>query len=335
MENDVVRITANLLGGDENTVGSMTTGGSESILMTVKAARDRALELYGIEKPELIAPITAHAAFAKACKYFNIKFICLPVDDDMKVSPKEVLKAINKNTIMVVGSAPTYSHGIIDPIEELGKICLERNICLHVDSCLGGFVLPFMKKLGLLETKFDLSVPGVTSLTADLHKYGFGPKGAAVILYKNSDYRKYQFFSSTHWAGGLYTSPSMTGSRSGGVIASAYASLLHMGEEKYLAATKQVTDLLNALKTKISEINHLSIVGNPDACCISFTSSSIPILPVADVMETKGWKVLNRLQKPTCLMMQVGWKESFDLDAFTRDLKESVEFVEKNPQVCI
>lgn len=333
MENDVVKMTASLLGGDSETVGSLTTGGSESILLAVKAARDRGLELKGIDKPELIAPVTAHAAFAKACKYFKIKFVCLPVDEDMKVRPQDVLASINSNTVMVVGSSPTFPHGVIDPIEELGQICLKKSICFHVDACLGGFVLPFMAKLGLLKKKFDFTVPGVTSITADLHKYGFGPKGAAVILYKHSDYRKYQFYSSTHWSGGLYTSPSMTGSRSGGVIAAAYAGILHMGINKYLEATKEVCSLMDELKSRISNIEHLSLVGNADACCLAFTSKSIPILPVADVMEKKGWKVLNRLQKPTCLMMQIGWKESFDIDTFISDLSNSVEYVESHPEV--
>lgn len=334
MENDVVRMTANILNGDENTVGCITTGGSESILLAIKAARDRAFELFGIKNPELIAPVTAHPAFAKACHYFNVKFICLPINDQMQVEPSEVKKAITKNTVMVVCSAPTYPHGVIDPIEEIGEICQKNNLCFHVDSCLGGFVLPWLTKLGLLKKKFDFSVPGVTSISADLHKYGFGPKGAAVLLYRNPDYRKYQFYTTTHWAGGLYTSPSMTGSRSGGTIAAAYAALLNMGQNKYIIASKQMHETLTTLKNRIPEIKGLKVLGNPEACSFSFTSDVFPILPVADVMNKKGWKIVNRLQKPICLQIQIGWKESFDIEQFINDLKESVEYVQAHPEVC-
>lgn len=332
MENDIIRMTANLLGGDENTVGCMTTGGTESIMLAIKACRDRARELFGITEPELIAPITAHPAFTKGCHYFNIKFVCLPINKNMQVDPSAVKSAITKNTILVVSSAPTYPHGVIDPIEEIGLICKDHNVAFHVDSCLGGFVLPWLVKLGLTTKKFDLSVPGVTSLSADLHKYGFGPKGAAVLLYKDPEYRKYQFYSTTHWSGGLYTSPSMTGSRSGGTIASAYAALLNMGQKNYMIAAKNMNTTLTNLKTKIPEIEGLFIMGDPDACSLAFSSDSFPILPVADEMNKKGWKIVNRLQKPFCLMIQIGWKDCFDVDLFVNDLKISVEYVKAHPE---
>jgi sphinganine-1-phosphate aldolase len=184
METEVIRMAANLLHGDANVVGSLTTGGTESILCAIKAYREKAEKERGVTHPELIFPDTAHPAFAKACDLFKVKMVILSVrDSDRRVDPKTVKASINGNTIAIVASAPTYPHGVVDPIEEIGSIAEELNIPFHVDACLGGFHLPFLTKLGLYNKKFDFAIPGVTSMTADLHKYGMGPKGTAVLLY--------------------------------------------------------------------------------------------------------------------------------------------------------
>lgn len=184
METEVIRMAANLLHGDANVVGSLTTGGTESILCAIKAYREKAEKERGVTQPELIFPDTAHPAFAKGCDLFKVKMVIVPVrSSDRRVDPATIKAAITSNTIGIVASAPTYPHGVIDPIEEIGAIALASNLPFHVDACLGGFHLPFLQKLGLLNKKFDFEVPGVTSMTADLHKYGMGPKGTAVLLY--------------------------------------------------------------------------------------------------------------------------------------------------------
>jgi sphinganine-1-phosphate aldolase len=201
----------------------------------MKAYRDRAEKLFGITAPEAIIPDSAHAAFIKGTHYFGIKLVIAPTGDDRRLDINAVAKLLNKNTVMVVASAPSFPHGVIDPIEELGQL-LENHpqVGLHVDGCLGGFILPWLQKLGHVKTNFDFAVPRVTSISADLHKYAFAPKGASVILWKDSTYRKYQYFSYCDWSGGLYCSPAIQGSRAGGPMAGAWAVLVNLGEQGFL-----------------------------------------------------------------------------------------------------
>jgi len=337
-ENEVVRMTINMLQGSTHCVGTMTTGGTESILMAVKAYRDRARDLYNVTTPEMLVPISAHAAFHKAAHYFGIKVVSVPLRSDCRADVNAIKRSLNKNTIMIVVSAPTYPHGVIDDIEEIASIAYECNIPLHVDACLGGFILPFLRKLGFLTKKWDFAVPGVTSISVDVHKYGFGPKGASVILYRSDDYRKYQFFSTSEWAGGLYSSPSMTGSRSGGIIAAAWTAMVHMGEEGYTNAVRSMWQIYQQLIEGINQIRHLKVMTLPDACNIAMNwdpqdgqTKNISILKVADAMAKRGWKNVNRIQHPVALQIQVGLRSKFDAVSFLKDLNESVEEVVTNP----
>ena len=249
-EAEVISMTVKMLSGDAKACGTMNSGGTESILMAMKAYRDRALELFGITKPEMIIPESAHAAFIKASHYFGIKLIRIPVnkDGDCRVNLGQLKSAINRNTIVIVGSAPSFPHGVIDDIEEIGKLIKNKpHIGLHVDSCLGGFVLPFLKKIGDLTRNFDFTVPEVTSISADIHKYGLGPKGSSVLLWRNEDYRKYQFFVYTDWCGGLYCSPSLQGSRAGSAIAASWATLMSYGEEGYTNVARRYNQTFQTL----------------------------------------------------------------------------------------
>ena len=239
-EMEVVRMTIAMLHGDDKVQGIMTTGGSESILLAIKAYKEEGLKK-GITEPEAIIPISAHAAFAKGCNYFGVKFVGARTLESGHVDLEHVKSLLTPNTVMLVGSAPTFPHGCIDPIRELAAIALERNIGLHCDLCLGGFLLPFLEKNGHLrpDAAYDFRVKGLTSVSADLHKYGFGPKGTSILLFSSAELREQMFFSWTEWSGGQYASPSMTGSRNGGIIASAWATMMLMGEQGYLRVAEE------------------------------------------------------------------------------------------------
>ena len=239
-EAEVVRMTAAMLNGDGNVAGTMTSGGSESILVAVKTYRDRARQLHPkIERPEMVLPVTAHAAFLKAGHYLGVEPVLVGLAADLRVDVSALRAAISPNTILLVGSAPNYPHGIIDPVEEIGAIALANDLGFHVDACLGGFLLPWIEQLGHPIPSFDFRVPGVTSMSADVHKYGFAAKGASTILYRDASLRRYQFHVSTGWPGGIYASPSMAGTRPGGSIAAAWAALKRIGRAGYLEMVKQ------------------------------------------------------------------------------------------------
>ncbi len=243
-ETEVVAMAAGLMHGDEEVVGNMTSGGTESIICTVKTARNRALKEKPGIKPEIILSQSAHPAFDKACDYFGIKAIHIPVRENDKRADVEAMKAaINGNTILLVGSAPAYPHGVVDPIEELGQLALQNDILLHVDACVGGFMLPFVEKLGYKSSAIRFSC---SRRYFYFHGYsynsGYAAKGSSVILYKNSELRKNQYFVYLDWNGGIYASPSITGTRPGGTFASAWAVMNYLGEEGYMNMARQVMD---------------------------------------------------------------------------------------------
>jgi len=230
---------------------------------------------------------------------------------------------------MIVASSPCYPYGIIDNIEEIAKIALSRNIPLHVDACLGGLTIPFWDKLGYNKKRWNFQVEGVTSISADIHKYGFAHKGCSVIGYISQEYLNYQYFTAAYWPGGLYASPSMVGSRGGGIIAQAWGSLVHLGEEGFLKANKMMNKVFTHLVEGINEIPNLSVVGEPDICCIGFHSQVLNIMDVCDLMEEKGWKNITRLQKPLAGQIVVAYLERFDPNKFLSDLRESASVVNK------
>eukprot|EP01120_Amphizonella_sp_Union-15-10_P010461 TRINITY_DN4188_c0_g1_i1.p1 TRINITY_DN4188_c0_g1~~TRINITY_DN4188_c0_g1_i1.p1 ORF type:complete len:516 (-),score=75.37 TRINITY_DN4188_c0_g1_i1:142-1689(-) len=330
-ENEVVRMTINIVEGNNQVVGVMTTGGTESIILAIKAYRDRARDLKRINFPEIIVPNSAHPAFVKACHYLGVKAIFADCDKSFAVNVKDVRSKITRNTILIVGSAPSYPHGVIDPITELASLATERDIPLHVDACLGAFILPWLEKLGFIRKRWNFSVPGVTSMSADVHKYGLGPKGASVLMFIDRSYRDYQFFSTGYWSGGLYCSPSITGSRAGGIIAASWAGLLSMGQTGFEKSARDIQDAFQSIINGLQRISSITVLGPPDACCIAFVSDKVDILKVADVMDDKGWKNINRLQRPSCAQIQVGNKRKFDIEKWLSDLADSIDYVRDNP----
>jgi len=326
-EVEIIRMTADMLNGDETIVGTVTSGGTESILMAVKTYRDK----FQFSHPEMVIPITAHAAFDKAAAYFGIKAIHIPVDPKtMQVDVKAVERAITKNTIMLVGSAPNYPYGCIDPIEELASIAEKRGIGMHVDSCLGGFFLPWIKKAGFKIPNFDFSISGVTSISADTHKYGYTTKGTSVIMFRGEELRRFMYFVQPNWPGGVYSSPAIAGTKPGGLIACAWAALLKMGKDGYMAKAKEIYETAQQIKAGINKIPALHIVGESHSSVVAFGSKNFDIYKLGEALGKRGWN-LNNLQNPNCIHVCVTAPMAKLLDIFLKDLKECTEYVEQNP----
>jgi sphinganine-1-phosphate aldolase len=334
-EGEVVAMTASMFGSREKAsggqvCGNMSSGGTESILLAVKSSRDYMKVKKGIMKPEMIIPESAHSAYDKAAQYLKIKLWRVPVNEDFQADVKAIQRYLNKNTVMIVGSAPGFPHGIIDPIEELADLALRWGICFHVDLCLGGFVLPFARKLGYPIPPFDFTVQGVTSISVDIHKYGLGPKGTSVVLYRNHEIRKQQFVAVTEWSGGLYVSPTVAGSRPGGLIAGAWAAMMTVGEEGYLEAVRKVMEVSKTIQQGIKQIPELFIVGRPDMTVIAFGSDKLDIFKVNDVLSTQGWH-LNALQRPNSIHICLTLQHTLIAEDFLKDLKKAVTTVQENP----
>lgn len=325
MESEVVRMTAALLNGDESVTGTMTSGGTESIMMAVLSAREWALKnktLYGV--PEVLAPATAHPAFPKACHFFGVKYVEAPIGDDYRVDVTEMQKLISPNTILMVASAPQYPQGVIDPVEEVAALAAQNGILCHVDSCVGGYLLPFLEKGGVLLPKFDFRVPGVTSMSADTHKYGYAAKGASVILYRNKDLRKGQFYVKTDWSGGIYGSPSFAGTRPGGAIAAAWAVLNYIGMERYIRMQTSAYRTTRELIKGVKAIDGLEVLGNPEATLFAIASEKYDVHSIADEMAEMGW-YLNRQQLPPSLHIFVTDIHVGKEQMFLNDLQEAVK----------
>lgn len=322
-EAEVIGMVKELLNGNDHTAGTMTSGGTESILMAVKAARDYAAQEKKIIKPEIIIPVTAHPAFHKACHYFKIKAVVVPVDKNYRVDVSEVENSITSNTIMIIGSAPAYPHGIIDPLDKLSGIALKHDLLFHVDACVGGFFLPFMEKLGYSVPLFDFRLPGVTSISLDLHKFGYSAKGASIVLYRNNDLRRAQFYIYTNWPGGVYGSVAITGTKPGGAIAAAWAALMGIGEDGYLELTSKTLQATHKIKKGIEGIKEIYLMTEPDMSILAFTSDTIDIYEVADELNARGWH-FERLQSPPAIHLTVSQIHQNIADTFLADLTESV-----------
>uniref|UniRef100_A0A8C1BY55 sphinganine-1-phosphate aldolase n=1 Tax=Cyprinus carpio carpio TaxID=630221 RepID=A0A8C1BY55_CYPCA len=323
MEAEVVRMACALFNGGPDSCGTVTSGGTESILMACKAYRDMSSR-----------NIHVHAAFDKAAHYFGMKLIHIPLDKKtMKVDVKAMRRAISRNTAMLVCSAPQFPHGIIDPIVEVAKLAVKYNIPFHVDACLGGFLIVFMEKAGFKLDPFDFRVKGVTSISADTHKYGYAPKGSSVVLYSDKKFRHYQYFVAPDWQGGIYASPSMAGSRPGGIIAACWATMMHMGEKGYVEATKKVIETARKIKAGIRQIDGVFVFGDPEVSVVALGSDVFDIFRLSNALTSKSWN-LNTLQFPssihicvTMLHTQPGVAEQF-----ISDVKREVAIIMKNPK---
>lgn len=335
LETEVVRMTATLLHGDRNVVGVMTSGGTESCLLPVKAYRDRGRQVQRIRKPNMVIPATAHVAWEKGAEYFGVKAVHAPLDSDYRVDVRAVRKLVDGNTVMILGSAPDYPHGIVDPIAELGEIAVEKGIPLHVDACLGGFILPFLESLGYDISPWDYRVPGVCSMSADIHKYGYGAKGASTITYRNIELMNYQMFVYENWPGGIFASPALLGTRPGGAYAAAWAAMQAIGMEGYRALTKETMETTRCLMDGINSIPELEIIGNPQCSIFAYRSVDrrVNIYAVADLMERAGWQI-DRLQRPEALHAMVTPLHSRVVAQYLDDLRRAVGEAGDNPELA-
>jgi sphinganine-1-phosphate aldolase len=339
-EAEIVSMVADMLGAGPNNVnatrddqicGTVTSGGTESILLAMKAYRDRAREERGERKPEMVVPNTVHAAFDKASQYFGIKLKKVPVGSDHIANVKAMKAAITKHTIVLVASAPCFPYGLVDPVAEIAALAKKRGIGCHVDACLGGFVLPWARQLGAPVQPFDFAVPGVTSMSVDTHKYGYAAKGTSVVLYRGHELRSHQYFTVTDWPGGLYFSPTLAGSRPGGLSAAAWASLVSTGREGYLEATRRILAATEVMKAGVRAIPEIELMGEA-LFMVSFKSSKIDVYRVLDELGKRGWN-LNGLHRPAAVHLCVTLRHAQPgvPERFVKDLQDSVALVGNSP----
>ena len=329
LETEVIAMVANLLHGGPKASGNMTTGGTESILMAVKAARDYALNKRpGITRPQLIKAETTHPAFNKAAHYLGLDVVTVPVDKDFRMDVDAARSAITDNTVFMAASAFTYPHGVVDPIEDLAALAAERGVWFHTDACLGGMMLPFIEKLGYDVPVFDFRVPGVISMSCDLHKYGYCPKGASTVIYRNADYRFHQYFAFADFPGGVYGTPTLCGGRPGGPYAGAWAVMHYLGKEGYLRLARRTMDTARKLMDGARAIPGLSVLGAPHGTVFAITGDdSHNIYAVSDFMVSRGW-YLEKQQMPPSLHVTTSPFHAEVADQFLADLAEGAQAAE-------
>ena len=338
VETDVVRAVIHLLRGDSSAVGHLTSGGTESIMLAVKTARDKArAEHPEITQPEMVLPKTAHAAFHKAAHYLSVKPVIVDIDlQTFKVRAEAMRGAITPNTILLIASAPSYSQGVIDPIVDIARIAQEKNLLFHVDACVGGLHLSFMRKLGYELPDFDFTVPGVTSISTDLHKYGYAAKGCSAIMYRSKNIRKYQIFASTDTTGYTLINPTMLSSKTGGPMAGAWAILNFLGEEGYKKIVQDVQEATRKLIGGINAIEGLQVLGEPVMSMFSFKSDTINVYQLADEMNKRGWYIQPQFSTPLTprnLHISINHGTIHNAEALLKDLRECVEIVKGMPTI--
>ena len=330
MENELVQQTASLFSSNQKLFGNLTSGGTESIFLSVLSARNWSNKQKTIKNPEVILSSSAHPAFLKAMNFLRIKPVIVPTKKDFNLSLNGFKEAINQNTILLVASAPAYPTGMIDPISELSNLALENKLLLHVDACIGGFLLSYLKKCNYNIPLFDFNLDGVSSLSVDLHKYAYAPKGSSVLLYRNDELRKQQFSVYPNWEGGIYGSTSFLGTKPGGIVAASWFALNHIGENGYIELTQKTMSATKVIYDFIQNSEHLSLIGNPIMSLIAFHSEKYDIYHIADELSNLGWYI-GRLQNPRGIHLVVsqihadGAAENFiaDLQSVLKSLSSS------------
>jgi glutamate/tyrosine decarboxylase-like PLP-dependent enzyme len=337
-EGEVIAMTLDMLNGDAagpeaSPCGSVTSGGTESILSALLAYRERAREERGIAVPQVILPETAHVAFDKGAHLFGMEVVPAPIDPvTTQVDVDFVRDHIGPRTAVLVGSACNYGYGTIDPIAELSALAVEHGVGLHVDGCLGGFILPWGEALGYDIPVFDFRLPGVTSISADTHKYGYAPKGSSVLAFRDRALRQHLYFMRPDWLGGKYLSPGIAGSRSGGLLAATWAAMVSLGREGYLRYAKRIFETAFAMQETVRSQGALRILGKP-SFCFAFLSDEFEIYHLNDFMRERGWR-FNGQQHPNALHMCVTRPQTQPgvLEAFAKDLPEAVAYARNPPR---
>jgi glutamate/tyrosine decarboxylase-like PLP-dependent enzyme len=343
MEREVVEMAASLFHATDGACGTMTSGGTESLLLAVKTARDWArVHRPWITKPEIVMPATAHVAFDKAAHYFGVRIRRARVlgDHDPRVDVRHVAKLVTRRrTILVVASAPQYPHGVVDDVAAVAKIAKQAGALCHVDACVGGFLLPFLERSGARISPWDFRVDGVTTISADLHKFGYAAKGASVIVHRSRETLSHQMFVATEFPGGLYASPTIAGTRPGGPIAAAWATLRSVGMSGYDALARRAWDASERLRAGVRSIDALAIIGDRGAGRAESTlfawrsiDKHVDTFAIADALERRGWHV-DRQHKPTCVHLTVTANHDAIVDEYLADLRACVDEVRAHPEL--
>ncbi|MEU6708844.1 pyridoxal phosphate-dependent decarboxylase family protein [Streptomyces wuyuanensis] len=335
LENDLVAAAVSLL-GTPGAQGTFTSGGTESILLAVKTARDHARAVRGVTAPRLVLPSTAHAAFHKAAAYLGLETVVVPVDArTFRADAAATAAAVTERTALVVASAPSYAHGVIDPVPEIAAAAAERGVLCHVDACIGGWLLPYLRRAGRRVPDFDLSVPGVTSLSVDLHKYGYADKGASVVLYRDAGLRRHQYFAHAGWPGYPVVNPTVQGSKPAGLLAQAWAVQRHIGEDGYTALAERIAESMDRLLTGLRAMDGVRVLGEPEASLVAFTPTGADgapdasrMLHLADEMRERGWYLQPQLSfdgLPPNLHLTLTPATHGRVDALLADLRASLD----------
>ena len=323
---EVVAMAGVWLGATPQSAGFMTSGGTESILMAVKAARDRLLALRGVRNPNMVLPTSAHAAFAKAGAYFGVDVRRVAVQPDWRADVAAMRDVTDENTVLIVGSAPQYPQGVVDDIVGIAKIAINFDINCHVDACMGGVTLAYLARLGENIAPWNLQVPGVSSISVDLHKFGYTSKGASVIMYATRHLRSFQGFITDDWLGGVYGSSGVLGTKSGGSMASAWAVMHFLGDDGYLRLTREAREATLQLADSVRNSRDLVLRAEPESTLLCFGArdpSALNVFAVADELSKRGWYI-DRQTPPDSLHCTVNAIHHDKIDWFTKDLHESV-----------
>ena len=328
-ENEVVAMAIAHLRGNEDCVGNFTSGGTESCLLAVKAARDHARRVRGIAEPHMVLPVTAHACFQKAAQYFDVDVTLVPVDPaTFKVRAEDMAAAIRPETMLLVGSACQYAHGVVDPIAELGELAQAHGLLLHVDGCIGGFILPYFRRLGVDVPDFDFSVPGVTSISMDFHKYAYAPKGASVILHRSREIRRHQIFTAATWTGYSVINPTIQSTKSGGPLAATWALLHYLGDDGYMRFAERTLAATRAIADAIRAMPGVQLLAEPESSLIAFSGDGFSVFPVVDIMRRRGWFVqpqLGYMGSRANIHLSIDQSTIDLVDQFLPDLQAAIE----------
>ncbi len=322
LETEVVAGVGGLVGLPEGGGGSMTSGGTESILMSMLVSRERA-RARGVERPQILAPVSAHPAYAKAAHYFDIEVVRVPLDARFRADVDAAAELIGPSTAVVVASAFSYPHGVMDPVTELAALAAEHGAGCHVDACIGGFVLPFLERLGVDVPPWDFRVAGVTEMSADVHKYGYVPKGASVVLHRDDDWFSHQAFLYDQWPAGLYGSPAIAGARPAAPIATAWAVMSYLGVAGYSEIMRDLMATVATVRAAIEALPGIAVVGEPIGPVLALRSDSIDLFAVGDVMDDRGWN-LNRNTDPPGLHLMLSPAHGAVVDRLVADLTDAV-----------
>lgn len=329
LQAEVVGFVGDWLQAGDDGAGFMTSGGTESILMAVKAARERGRKEFGITEPNIVLPASAHAAFEKGCYYFGLESRRVGVGSDWRADVGAMEGAIDDNTVLLVGSAPQYPQGVIDPITEIAALAQSRDINCHVDACMGGVTLTFLARLGEKVPAWNFAVPGVSSISVDLHKYGYTAKGASVIMHRNKKLRGYQTFVTDNWLGGVYGSSGVLGTKGGGSMAAAWAVMRYLGNDGYMRVTAAARKACLELAAAVGDIPELVLRAEPDVTLLAIGAADddrLDVFAVADGLWRRGWYV-DRQGPPPSLHCTVSVVHDGKIDAFVTDLRASLDEV--------